>query len=707
MKLAPWLLILSLLLVTAYADAQTTITPEASPLPVNSTVIVADIYVRGGPGRLYIPVGSLVEGDVVRPVGRNADSSWVMIAYYTGFGWIRRDLAFWVEDIDSLPVVDADNLTPSPIPGPETATPFFPTPTPAGNWVEVGPQGAFVRAGPGRSYLRLDTLESGTVIEEPVGQNSDGSWIMFRFGDGFGWIATNLVRWVDDLDDLPVLEEDALTPSATYTPSDTPTLTPTPTATSTATPTATPTSTYTPTLTPSDTPTMTATATRTTTPTSTATETATATFMPTDTPTATRTNTLTPLPTDTATVTATEAPTETSTLTQTATVTVTPTASATDTPLPTETPTPMATNTSTPTATQTITPTATDEPTSTLTSTATPSETLQPTATDSDTPAPTATDEPTSTLTSTPSDTPTNTVTMTSTPTEIMTDTAEPTLTALSTDTPDITATFDQQGILAAPTLSSTPRASRTPVPTRRPSNTPTRTPSLTSTATATDTSTVTATASPTQTATATMTATRATTATETLTRTPAPTSAESEPTAVPATETPAAAIGAVTPPPPTLILDVVEPSGDSGGRLPLEAIIGGMGVLAVISYIALYLRGLAAVDRYAAGFVVDQCPVCQRGNLHVENRQSRLLGIPRPRRIVRCDSCRSMLRETGNRRWRYAVDPAENMPLFERYNGREIDEDVLVELSRQPLPKNRPPKPPVQPPTFIDHDDQ
>ena len=178
------------------------------------------------------------------------------------------------------------NLTPSPG-APDTSTPeqtiiFLPTETPVGNWVQIvdAPSG-YVRAGPGRTFLRLGYLTNGDIVE-PVGRNAATTWIMICFGDGFGWIARNLVHWVDDLESLPELAVDNPTPSPTFTPTDTPTSTPTPTDT--------PTSTSTPTVTPSPT----ASNTPTITPSSTATYTAT------PTPTSTITPTNTSLPTNTA-----------------------------------------------------------------------------------------------------------------------------------------------------------------------------------------------------------------------------------------------------------------------------------------------------------------------------------------------------------------------------------------------------------------------
>lgn len=351
--------ILAIASVLTYAQSE----PDATPTPDASSVIQEDIFVRGGPGRDYLPVGKLLAGDRVRPLSRNATSDWVLIAYGKNYGWIRRDLAFWVENIDALPVMDTANLTPSPvIPTTPANTPVLAaTETPSGNWVELNTeaQSGYVRAGPGRTYLRLGQLYTGDEVE-PISRNADGSWIMIRFGDGFGWISRNLVRWIDDIDSLPVITADNLTPTATFT------------LTSTSTPTATPTSTFT----PSATATATLTATYTNTPS--ATPTATNTQTPSITPSATFTQTslpsATPLPTLTATLVPSETPVPTIAPSATTAPSFTPVPTETlieptATPvLPTATYTvviPTQTNTLVPTATFTDLPTATDAPTET------------------------------------------------------------------------------------------------------------------------------------------------------------------------------------------------------------------------------------------------------------------------------------------------------------------------------------------------------
>ncbi|MBZ0277960.1 MAG: hypothetical protein K8I60_17570, partial [Anaerolineae bacterium] len=372
-----FLIILILGIAAAITLAQATPVPTPTPTPEYSMVLALDIFVRGGPGRAFTAVGQLENGEIVIPVSRNATADWVMILYRGGFGWIRRDLAFWVQNIDALPVVEGD-LTPTPIIPTTPDIVLLPTETPSGNWVDVQAESSFVRAGPGRGYLRLGQLLNGNIVE-PVGQNAAGSWIMIRFGDGFGWVARNLVRWADDLEGLPVLDETALTPTVTFTPTDTPTNTQTPTDTPTATATHTPT----PTATLTDTPTSTLTNTATSTATATLTATATASL----TSTATVTNTVAPTATDTSVPTDTDTPVPTETATSTLTQTTVPTAlplvvsdtpqpsaTVTNTPLPTDTPSATATE---PSPTETVTLTVTPIP-PTETATATPTDTPMP-----------------------------------------------------------------------------------------------------------------------------------------------------------------------------------------------------------------------------------------------------------------------------------------------------------------------------------------
>ena len=82
------------------------------------------------------------------------------------------------------------------------------------------------------------------------------------------------------------------------------------------------------------------------------------------------------------------------------------------------------------------------------------------------------------------------------------------------------------------------------------------------------------------------------------------------------------------------------------------------------------------------------------------------MLGIPRPRAIVRCDNCRSVLREVGNHRWRYAVDRAANPTLYSQFNGRVVTEETLKTLEEPTRHAKRRRCARRTPPTFVDDEE-
>jgi len=67
---------------------------------------------------------------------------------------------------------------------------------------------------------------------------------------------------------------------------------------------------------------------------------------------------------------------------------------------------------------------------------------------------------------------------------------------------------------------------------------------------------------------------------------------------------------------------------------------------------------------------------------LYLEERRYRVLGIPRARRVMRCDQCRSVLRQVGRDQWRYAIDGAVNPNLFYELNGAVLTEEDLLAIA-------------------------
>lgn len=369
---------------------------------------------------------------------------------------------------------------------------------------------------------------------------------------------------------------------------------------------------------------------------------------------------------------------------------------ATRTPRPTITPTPTitpsltATMTASATFTPSATPTQTAVPTATITFTATPSLTATPSPTATPTDVPSDTPAPTATPSDTPSATPS--ATGTASPTLAPTDTPAPTLTASFTATVPPTETAAVV-VLVAPT--EPPTVTPTTTPTESPTVTPTEPPTVTPTETLTVTPTEPPTATPTETPTETPTqaATGLPPATLTEALSPALTATDIAP--VPSVTVPATAQPSLTPSATPTALAVAAAGGETGGApagpvmvvtpddgdsgLPVPyLLLGGAVALLVLVYAGAYVAQAANLARYQEGFLLTVCPICARGSLYLEDRRYRMLGIPRVRRVVRCDECRSVLRQVGRGRWRYAVDELENPAAYDALNNRVVTERDL-----------------------------
>lgn len=183
-------------------------------------------------------------------------------------------------------------------------------------------------------------------------------------------------------------------------------------------------------------------------------------------------------------------------------------------------------------------------------------------------------------------------------------------------------------------------------------------------------------------TASATATASATTTATPTLTVTPTATLTPSKTLAptLAATDTPTA----------TFVAAASNTTGNESGvgrasssnRPPVTTwILSGL-ALAAAGYGLVYALQSASLSRARNTFVLTTCPVCETGRLSPDVRRYRVLGIPRARRTIRCDTCRSVLRQVSRHHWRYAIDGAVNAELYSRLNGRIMSEDELQAIS-------------------------
>lgn len=297
--------------------------------------------------------------------------------------------------------------------------------------------------------------------------------------------------------------------------------------------------------------------------------------------------------------------------------------------------------------------------------------------------------------------------------------------TVLSTGLPPIGQSTATRTRVATSTRTPSPTATRTRTPTRTSTNTPTNTQtaipsntaSLTPTAsytftpfpsstavvatnTATNTPTlivVTHGVAPSVVSSSTPTPTQTSTVTDTVTYTPSATSSVTPitptPSITPSSSLPPTATLTVTVTPTSTITTtrvpaVVESSrpanshNESGGGTSPLIFLAGIVLTGLIGgYIVMFATSQAAAERYASGFVIQTCPVCYEGHLHLEERSNRVLGILRIRRTVRCDNCRSVLREVSKHRWRYAVDRAVSPEMYASLNNRLLREEQLIDL--------------------------
>lgn len=194
---------------------------QSAAAQANNIVQPVSIYVHSGPSESSIAIGALFQDESITPVNRSTDSTWILVLYGRGTGWIQREGVTWQTDLAGLPVLPPD-VTPTAR-ATQPLRLLSPTPASAQGFVLVseGVQ-AIVRSGPLRGYSRVGQLSPGAMVE-PVSRSAEGSWILIRYADpdtafdGFGWIARDLVQWRDEefIQDLPIMNESDLTPTAT------------------------------------------------------------------------------------------------------------------------------------------------------------------------------------------------------------------------------------------------------------------------------------------------------------------------------------------------------------------------------------------------------------------------------------------------------------------------------------------------------------
>jgi len=131
------------------------------------------LIVRDGPGTNNTQTGSLLFGEVVKALEKNADGSWIKI-YRESDGLTGWCSATYLEltDAPAPPVV----------------------PPPEYHWYEVSSLTLNVREGPSTSDDKVGTLSQGDMLIA-LEENEDGTWVRIQRFDGLvGWCAVSYLH---------------------------------------------------------------------------------------------------------------------------------------------------------------------------------------------------------------------------------------------------------------------------------------------------------------------------------------------------------------------------------------------------------------------------------------------------------------------------------------------------------------------------------
>jgi uncharacterized protein YraI len=141
------------------------------------------VNLRSGPGAGFAVLAQMEFGQLVTPLSRNADGSWVQIQLIGGLtGWVNARYLQSSIPVTSLPVTQQTGSLNAVV----TAS-FL-----------------NVRGGPGANFPILTRLSNGAALNL-VGRNAESSWAQVAIpGGAQGWVSTRYIAASVLIDNLPV-----------------------------------------------------------------------------------------------------------------------------------------------------------------------------------------------------------------------------------------------------------------------------------------------------------------------------------------------------------------------------------------------------------------------------------------------------------------------------------------------------------------------
>jgi uncharacterized protein YraI len=186
-------------LAPVIAAGGATVTPPRSTEQIPVALAMTNVNIRSGPDMSFEKIGMLNNGQEAEIVGVSPDGSWWAIRLPNNdqrMGWVAKDYIVSRND-DNLPVVTLESETKEgSVSSPQPGRAFL-----TAAWT------VNIRAGPGKEYAVVGTLQQGQTAEI-VGQSEDGIWWAIRFespDSKTGWVAVAYVE-AENAQNVPVLK---------------------------------------------------------------------------------------------------------------------------------------------------------------------------------------------------------------------------------------------------------------------------------------------------------------------------------------------------------------------------------------------------------------------------------------------------------------------------------------------------------------------
>ena len=201
-------------------------TPEVpattDPVPPGANdpqaTIIANTYVRSGPGTNYPAYGVAQAGKTALVIGKSEDGQWWVVRINpqkvgVGYGWVMISYTS-AKNVDNVQIIESPQA-------PESSPPPTPSPgAPSGTTTTA----VNVRSGPGTNYPVLVVAPAGSS-GEITGKSADGNWWQVKIStkyspDGLGWIAAGY-GFTQNTENVPVVAAPPAPPVVQPTPSGT------------------------------------------------------------------------------------------------------------------------------------------------------------------------------------------------------------------------------------------------------------------------------------------------------------------------------------------------------------------------------------------------------------------------------------------------------------------------------------------------------